>query len=348
MGVYRRVRNGKVSKTFYMDFVVNGERIFKNTGCTVRKDALRVMHEAQRQAEEAPSSSSLDVLLSEAIEQAYDSRWSRTRDGLQTLKRLKYIVELCGDVPLKQVDATYLRVLQQKLFALGRKQATVNGYLANLKTLLNVACDEWEVLDRVPKIRVVPVKNGRTRVITPEEEAAITSHLRAVRGPRRDHFPAMADVIEVLVDTGMRVSECLSLRYGRHVDFESGCIRLTPDITKDSEERTIPMTGRVSSILLRRQPNYSNRPFPYTSDQLSHAWDVAKKALGLEEDKEFVRHALRHTFASRLIDNGVPLYTVQKLLGHSSISVTERYSHLNPGQFLEAIASLEGRENRRD
>jgi site-specific recombinase XerD len=66
----------------------------------------------------------------------------------------------------------------------------------------------------------------------------------------------------------------------------------------------------------------------------------AKKALEIE-DKELVAHAMRHTCASRLIEKGVDLYTVSKVLGHSNIAVTERYSHLQLAAVESAIAKLE-------
>lgn len=63
--------------------------------------------------------------------------------------------------------------------------------------------------------------------------------------------------------------------------------------------------------------------------------------MGLEKDKQFVIHSLRHTLASRLVQKGVDLYVVRDLLGHSSITVTERYAHLNVDRLWKGIQTLE-------
>ena len=62
--------------------------------------------------------------------------------------------------------------------------------------------------------------------------------------------------------------------------------------------------------------------------------------MGLAHDKEFVPHALRHTYASRLIAVGVDLYTVQALLGHSSFTETEKHAHLQVDKLREAVKRL--------
>jgi site-specific recombinase XerD len=80
--------------------------------------------------------------------------------------------------------------------------------------------------------------------------------------------------------------------------------------------------------------------------EISNAFDRAVKELGLNDGIEdsrdkLVFHSLRHSFASRLVERGVDLYTVSKLMGHSSISMTERYSHLRPATLQAAVKTLE-------
>ena len=67
-----------------------------------------------------------------------------------------------------------------------------------------------------------------------------------------------------------------------------------------------------------------------------------REGLGWTDEPKYFRwHDMRHTFASRLVQSGVPLYVVQKLLGHPSITMTERYSHLHPHNYKDAISNLE-------
>jgi site-specific recombinase XerD len=69
-----------------------------------------------------------------------------------------------------------------------------------------------------------------------------------------------------------------------------------------------------------------------------------REHLGLENDSQFVIHSLRHTFASRLVQRGVELQVVAKLLGHRSILTTMRYAHLAPQNLADAVKVLSGAE----
>jgi site-specific recombinase XerD len=75
--------------------------------------------------------------------------------------------------------------------------------------------------------------------------------------------------------------------------------------------------------------------------QAENAWRWVRKEMGLEKDFEFILHCLRHTCASRLVNNGIDLYVVKEWLGHSTIQVTERYAHLSPGKLAHAASVLE-------
>ncbi len=142
---------------------------------------------------------------------------------------------------------------------------------------------------------------------------------------------------EALVDTGMRLSELLDLRY-EDVNFTSNLISIW--VNKGDRPRSIPMTGRVRTILEERHINNS-KPFIITVDETERAWQWVRAKIGLEGDSEFVIHALRHTCASRLVNAGVDLYVVKEWLGHSTIQITEKYAHLNPVKLVHAVEALE-------
>ena len=80
--------------------------------------------------------------------------------------------------------------------------------------------------------------------------------------------------------------------------------------------------------------------------KVGEAWRQVRDDLGLSDDKQLVPHACRHVRASRLVQRGASLYAVQKVLGHSNIKVTERYSHLNPEVLTNTIALLERDPNQ--
>ena len=215
----------------------------------------------------------------------------------------------------------------------GVKGATVNRYLATMKTLLRHHMQPWE------HIKLKKESKGRIRVISREEEATVVNLLRNTEhNSRRHYFPEVADLVEVLVDTGCRLSEVLDLQYD-DISFENNLISIW--VNKASKPRSIPMTSRVGRIMVARKAEGASEPFTIDRDQAENAWAWVRKKMGFSGDTEFVMHALMHTTDTRLIDKGIDLYTVKAYLGHSSITVTERYAHLSPDKLAHAVTVLE-------
>ena len=220
-----------------------------------------------------------------------------------------------------------------KLEGTGIESATVNRYLATIKTILKYFRLQAD------HIKLRKERNGRIRVLSKLEESKVTELLRgaSLQG-KKEYYTEAADMVEVLLDSGMRLSELLDLKYG-DVNFTSNLISIW--INKGDRPRSIPMTRRTRIILEERQHINKHSPFTISIDEAERAWQWVRAKMGLERDKEYVLHALRHTCASRLVNAGVDLYVVKEWLGHSSIQITERYAHLNPMKLSEAVAKLE-------
>jgi integrase len=166
------------------------------------------------------------------------------------------------------------------------------------------------------------------RIITREEEAKLVAVLRNTEGnQKRSYFSEVADLIEVLVYTGIRKLEVMQLRYS-DVDFENNMIIIR--MSMGNSHRRIPMTKRVATILKRRQAVDHDRPFNITEMQIRMAWTWAKEQMGLKADRGFVLYALRWTCAYRLINAGANFYMIKLWLGHSQTNstITERYAEL--------------------
>jgi len=145
-------------------------------------------------------------------------------------------------------------------------------------------------------------------------------------------------MVEVLVDTGMRLSELLKLKY-EDINFTTNLISIW--VNKGDKPRSLPMTKRARAILEERQHINKHKPFTISIHEAERAWQWVRGVMKLEKDSEFVIHALRHTCASRLVNKGVNLYVVCNWLGHSSIQITERYAHLDPKKLVHAVEMLE-------
>ncbi len=134
------------------------------------------------------------------------------------------------------------------------------------------------------------------------------------------------------LNTGCRRDEALNLTR-EHIDLSRKKIKITR--TKSGKDREIPITEELLKILKLRGQDV---PFGFKSDFVTHKFKkYVRKA---EINQHFSVHSLRHTFASHLVMSGVDLYTVQKLLGHSSIRVTEKYAHLAPDFLASGVTKL--------
>jgi len=325
-----------------MDFVINGIRTFKSTRQKNKALALEIENQERKRIEERASFKSnlfpRMPTLQEAMEVLWEDRWKHQADADGVYSRFLTIIEEVGNPKLSDINSQWIYKAKNILIQ-GRSPATVNRYLANLKTLLRTARDEWEILSRIPKIVLFKESQGRTRVITREEQRILTGILRNPKSQakgRRKHWPLVADLIDFLCDTGLRAGEALKL--GPENLTQPGVVQLWPDDTKTSKTRVVPLTKKAEKILLR----LGDKPFQKINIyQVNRAFKTCKKMMGIT-DPEFTTHACRHTYASRLLETGhVDLYTVQKLLGHGAIKTTERYTHLTNNKLKSAVSYLE-------
>lgn len=333
MAVYKRGDKG----IWYMNFTVDGVRVSRSTGKFTKKEAklVEAVEKKRMMVDGALSQRerAARMLMSIAILKTYDERWKDNKDGFKAKRLAERAMDLIGDIPLSKIEDQTIKRMVKKLEDSGVKGATINRYLATMKTLLRHHQQPWE------HIKLKKESKGRIRVLSKEEEMMVVSLLRDTHHhKKRSYYPEAADLIEVLVDTGCRLSEVLNLKY-EDINWDTNLISIW--INKADKPRSIPMTKRVRGILLARQERNCLKPFSIDIDQAQKAWSWVRKQIGFDADKEFVMHALRHTCATRLLDKGVDLYTVKEWLGHSTIQVTERYAHLRPEKLVHAVMALE-------
>lgn len=159
--------------------------------------------------------------------------------------------------------------------------------------------------------------------------------------------PIVADICRVSLYAGLRLGEIRALRV-QHIDLEAGLISIM-DAKAGSRQTVISDTLRE---VLEKRVKYK-APGDYLFPQedgsqmkyLSHVFNRVVRDLGFNEEVEDERHkvvfhSLRHTFASWLVQSGVPLYTVADLMGHSTITMTQRYAKLAQDDRREAVAMI--------
>jgi integrase len=291
--------------------------------------------------------------------------------------RLKPLIERFGDCPITEIRTADIEDFVADLKkprvvnGLGERKltpASINRTLGLLRHMLNWAVGR-EYLDRTPfrrgtevLIRLEREDNKRRRRLSEEEEAA----LLAVASP---HLRSM---IIAALDTGMRRGEMLALRFG-DIDWKRRLIVLRGTTTKSRRTRVVPIgTSRLLAVLQWLQCDsvggLKADDVPVFSNELGEplktfkkAWLVVLlKAHGIDprwrkgsykdltpecqqrfRDINLHWHDLRHEYASRLVERGVPLAQVRDLLGHASILTTERYDNQRLEALQAAVARLE-------
>ena len=240
---------------------------------------------------------------------------------------LRKLEEEFGDQPLGSITTRQIdRYLTRRRNLDGVAASTTNRYLATLKTLFKTARN-WDYITDDPTSRVTMLKE-QSRIPDVLSDSELEALIEAC--PERTR-----QVVIMAADTGMRRSEIQRLTW-RDVNFEAGTVTVRQSMNKDY--RVIPMTDRVRSLLAHLQPALAQPDRPVL------AFGDIKRSLhsaGMKSKVGYVHlHQLRHTFATRLRDRGVPLDRIMELMGHRSMEMALRYAKARPQQLVDAIASL--------
>jgi integrase len=198
---------------------------------------------------------------------------------------------------------------------------------------------EWDLLILSPfkGVRYLRVPSHIERVLTQDKE----QKLLGACGQVRTRY--LCDVITLALNTGMRKSELLGLEWSQ-IDLDNRRIRLLNGKSK-SAERIIPMNGEVhalfSNLAQTRDSELVFSSYRKIGARVSDLKKGFRTAVRLAGIKHVRFHDLRHTFATRLVQAGVDLITVQQLLGHARITMTARYAHSASDTKIAAVARVD-------
>ena len=265
------------------------------------------------------------MTIAALLRKAADKYWSDSSHGSKNTSVIEEIINHVGEnVPLSALNLEMIDELISYWKKKGNASATINRKLSVLSKATTYAKDRG-FIDFKPKIEWQKEGKGRVRFVTDQEEADMYRVLTQM-----GYFQER-DIFMFLIDTGMRVGELNNLRFSDLIGN-----KLPIWETKADHPRTVVLTKRAKDIFVKYKGHLSI-PYPRL---ISH-WNHMKCAMGLEHDEQFIPHCLRHTCASRLVQRGVSLLVVQQWLGHKTIAMTMRYSHLCPTNLEEAVKVLE-------
>lgn len=223
----------------------------------------------------------------------------------------------------------------------GIKPVSINSELRAMHSAFNYVVALETILDRNPMQNVSPFPDEG------EEASHLTVADIASLMKQTQKTGWLHDIVSIGILTGLRPGEILALEPG-NIDLQTATITVHKTNgfrPKKGKVRRVPMHPAAAAII-RRRMHAPGRLFPYSISYVSHQVKKAMVDAGL---KQCNFRSLRHTFATLLLQQGVPIHNVQRLLGHSSIALTARiYSHHESGQMSDSInsfPSLEGISN---
>ena len=223
-----------------------------------------------------------------------------------------------------ELDIRYLNKQQFSQYQKDRLErvsvASVHAELSLIKRVLDTAIKQWGCGIAENVIKTMKYSKGnvaRTRRLEADEKDRI---LTAAKSQRNNYI---CSVIEFAIETGMRRSEILKLKW-QDINLETGFALLYD--TKNGEDRKVPLTKRCIEVL-NQLPRSHEYVFPISATCLNQAWQRAVKKADI---KDLRFHDLRHEAVSRFFEMGMSVPEVALISGHKDLAQLFRYTHLNP------------------
>lgn len=297
------------------------------------------------------------------------SKANKNREGIEDKSRYEHHLKARFDNKrLDEISPFDLERMKSEMAKAGLSPKTISHCLGLIRAMYNRASDWgfYQGENPVKKVKKPVIQNARDRFLSIEEADILLKELKRDHRFKKEYReledPKLHDIALLSLHTGARASEIFNLK-GQDIDFRNGLITLRD--TKNKETRYAPMTEAAKAMLKRRIPSGredfipdtyvfvkdtrkskdTSKDEPPKIKEVSNAFERAINRLGWNDGvsdprQRVVFHTCRHTFASWLAIQGTPLYTIARLMGHKSIAMSERYSHLSPDHKKEAVNGL--------
>lgn len=333
MGLYKR------DKVWWMTFIYQGKQFRESTGTSDRRLAEAILAKIRVKIIEGRYFDTLEEkerTFAEMMERYLKEHVVKLASQRSYRGYIKNLNLFFSDYTLDRITPKLIVKYKAKRYSEGVKPATINRELATMKNAFNLAIKEWEWCRENPVSRVSMEKenNKRDRWLTNEDEERLL-----------ESSPLwLQEIVVFALNTGMRLGEILSLTW-EGVDL----FRKTVTVfhSKNGERRTIPINQTVFELLKAKAKVRSintNIVFHDKAHTLMDAHNLRRAfraAIKKATIEDFHFHDLRHTFATRLIQGGVDIYKVQRLLGHKSPIMTQRYAHHYPESLRDGVELLD-------
>ncbi|MGB8951104.1 MAG: tyrosine-type recombinase/integrase [Candidatus Aminicenantales bacterium] len=327
----------KRSGSWYLDVNLDGRRVRRLIkGAKTRSEAQAALTAVQADILRGQFNfKSEKKILFDDFAELYFERHSKPnkRSWKRDVTSIKALSGHFKGMPLSKITPFLI-----ESYKLKRKEqvevSSLNRELACLKNMFTKAIDWGFALENpVKKVKLFNEENReRWRILSSEEISALLSHCRS----------PLKETVLLALNTGMRIGEIMALRWD-DVDFLNEYILIRD--SKSGRSRKVPLNEIAKNALLSLREAtgayefvfYNPRTRTYTKYPRKAFWNACRKA-GISS---LCFHDLRHHAASAMVQAGVDLHTVSKILGHSTIKLTMRYSHPGFDHTKNAVKALE-------
>lgn len=255
-----------------------------------------------------------------------------------------HILPVFGRMKAARITTAQIKAYQVARMKDGAKPATINREIEAIGRTFRLAMEGKKIFT-MPHISTLRLDNARKGFFTREEVERLCSHL----SKPLDSFVRFAWI------TGWRRGEITNLRW-MNVDFARGEVRLEPGTTKNREGRTFPMTKDLRAILENLKPEsafpgqlvflYRGRPLGQFRKSWLTACDKAKLPCVYDTKGKPVKalrilHDLRRSAAREMASKGIPQHIIQKLMGHKTGAMFQRYAIVSEADLRNAVTLLD-------
>jgi integrase len=288
-----------------------------------------------------PNAKNQQYTIDEALNIYIPDLIQHIKDVNTRVPQLFYWQNKFSGTPLNSITAAKIRSVLEELRKT-RSNATANRYLAALSAFFTFVCRELEWIENNPcqKIRRLPESRGRCRILSDLEKTTLINTAQEYK-----QCPALYPIIMMAITTGMRKSEILRLRWE---DIKNNYSKIIIKESKNGETRSVPLVGPAKHALIQwskvRPIDQSAMVFPpvrvISESTLLTIHKHFKKILQISQIKDFRFHDLRHTSASYLAMSGIGLRDISDILGHKTLAMVQRYSHLTDDHKHQSVSRM--------
>lgn len=248
-------------------------------------------------------------------------RWIHEKAHKKSLDDDKSKIKLLTQFRGKTLNELNRNFVMNVIESLRCKKSTKNRYIALIRAILKMCAGEWEWLDKAPSLKNYSEPKIRVRWLTVEEAQRLLDVLPDV----------ISDMAKFSLMTGLRQGNVFDLEWSQ-VDLKNKSAWLHPDQTKSGRPLGVALNEAALDVLQNQIGRHSKYVFVRYGKKIkgidSALW---AKALLKADITNFKWHDLRHTWASWLVQSGVPLYDLKEMGGWETLEMVQRYAHLAPG-----------------